>query len=428
MSGAFRPPARLARAAIGLVKLFFAENDRPPARSGVATLFATAVMTLALCNCSGSPFIGMYAADYKHAEAYSGDAQLLQNILRAKDNLPIHFADLSVIHGSLQLTSGVTAAIPTSGSPTIVTPALGAQSSPTFDVGTLDTKDFTVGLLTPVKPQIVKQLFDQGVDPRLIMLLFFAEYHAGSQRYLNNMSCDPSKPIRPSDHECYLEIFHYLNGVNSLFYDHGIQTRRLRANIYVALTPIGGPLTSLAGAFGDLRQLDTSKFKLIGNRLYAISEQRLAICYQTEGGSRPLFTSAAGNRACESDEVIVPSGARSGTDLPLRSTYQIIQFLGQILRYQEEHGGNRCITLGLSKGRECDTGEVFFQVNAPVGTPVVVTQHGGYRYGLHERSCVKIQDQACDYSLQVLAIVELLLNANKSAGDIIATPRVSVVR
>jgi hypothetical protein len=371
----------------------------------------------------------MYAADYKQAEAYSGDAQLLQNILRAKDNLPIHFADLSVIHGSLQLTSGVAAAIPTSGSPTIVTPALGAQSLPTFDVGTLDTKDFTVGLLTPVKPQIVKQLFDQGVDPRLIMLLFFSEYHEGNQRLLNNLSCDPSIPHRLSDDECFLAIFRYLSGINHLFYEKGTGTRRqLGANIYAALTPLGGKLTD-QNHFGELRQLDTNKFRLIGNQLYAISEQRLAICYQIEGRSRPLFGSRIGDQVCSSDEAVLPPGARTGLDLPLRSTYQIIQFLGQILRYQEEHEGNRCITLsGRLDGRRCDTGEVFFQVNAPVGTPVVVTRHGPYRYAIHERSCVRIHGEWCDYSLQVLAIVELLLNANKSAGDILTTPRVSVVR
>lgn len=33
----------------------------------------------------------------------------------------------------------------------------------------------------------------------------------------------------------------------------------------------------------------------------------------------------------------------------------------------------------------------------------------------------------CDFSLQVLAILQLLLNVNKAAKDIIAIPRVQVV-
>ena len=61
------------------------------------------VLALALCGCSGSHVIDHYAADYRETVATAGDAQLLLNILRAKDNLPIHFYDLSNIHGSIQL-------------------------------------------------------------------------------------------------------------------------------------------------------------------------------------------------------------------------------------------------------------------------------------------------------------------------------------
>src|SRR5271154_3434869 len=50
----------------------------------------------------------------------------------------------------------------------------------------LDTQDFTKGILSPVQPQIIKQLFDQGVDPRVLMLLFFTEYQDRTgRRFLN---------------------------------------------------------------------------------------------------------------------------------------------------------------------------------------------------------------------------------------------------
>jgi hypothetical protein len=77
--------------------------------------------------------------------------------------------------------------------------------------------------------------------------------------------------------------------------------------------------------------------------------------------------------------------------------------------------------------RRCDTGAVLFQVNAPVGTPVVTTRYGDAVYAIHDRNCNRLFDQPCDYSLQVLAILELLLNANKVASDIPSTPRVQFV-
>jgi hypothetical protein len=60
--------------------------------------------------------------------------------------------------------------------PSTAGPTLSAQTSPTFDVGTLDSQDFTKGLLSEIDPRIIKTLFDQGIDPRIMMLLFFSEY------------------------------------------------------------------------------------------------------------------------------------------------------------------------------------------------------------------------------------------------------------
>jgi hypothetical protein len=200
------------------------------------------------------------------------------------------------------------------------------------------------------------------------------------------------------------------------------------------LRPVGGWLSgpwSLKDNIDNLRQLDPNKHKLIGKQLFSISETRLAICYQEGYRLKPLFDDPVGQEACEKSEVIAPSTSKPGVALSIRSTYQILQFLGQVLRFQEEKGNNRCLTLGADRDdpdqRRCDTGEVLFQVNAPVGRPVVATRYGGGWYALYERPCSRNFQDACDYSLQVLAILEILLNANKAATDIPSTPRVQVV-
>jgi hypothetical protein len=104
--------------------------------SDAVAVFAMVLIAVALCGCSAAPLIDSHAADYRDTEASAGDAQLLQNILRAKDNLPIHFADLSNIHGSIQLTAAGTASVAFAnliGStiPSTAGPTLSAQTSPT---------------------------------------------------------------------------------------------------------------------------------------------------------------------------------------------------------------------------------------------------------------------------------------------------------
>jgi hypothetical protein len=406
---------------------------RRPA-SNAAAVFAIAFVAGSLCGCSAAPIIDIHAAEYRETEATAGDAQLLQNILRAKDNLPIHFADLSNIHGSIQLTAAGTsnvafANLVGSTIPSTVSPSVGAQTSPSFDVGTLDTQDFTKGLLSEIDPRIIKTLFDQGIDPRIMMLLFFSEYrNYQGERFINNFACDRSHPV-DAERGCLNRVFDYLHEIDGLIASKGLP-QQLQANVYVVLSPVGGRLSgdwNLKDNLGDLRQLDTAKYKLIGKQLYSISQPLLAICHERNHRLYPLFDqSVIGTEACTQSEVIVSHPSRATSSLWVRSTYDMLEFLGQVLRFQEEKGNNRCLTLDTAD-RRCDTGEVLFQVNAPAGRPVVATSYGGGSYALFDRGCRSNFEEPCDNSLQVLAILELLLNANKAAKDIIATPRVQVV-
>jgi hypothetical protein len=396
----------------------------PRCRRSLAAL----AIILTLGGCSASKVIDIYAADYRDTTASAGDAQLLLNILRAKDNLPIHFSDLSIIHGSIQWTAGGSTIVPwahflNSATPSQSMGVLGTQTAPTFDLGTLDTQDFTKGILQPIDPNIVKALFDQGVDPRVMLLLFFSEYQGHGKQYLNSMACDLTYPI--DERGCRNRVYDYYSEI-----DHIVATKGrppLRANTYVVLTPVGGKLSgdwSLKDNLGDLSGLDPKMYTLKDRQLYAISGPKLAICYERNHQLHSLFSTL--DKFCTSNEIIMPpEPGTHGTSLSVRSVYDIIEYLGQVLRFQEEKGNDRCVTLDLS--RTCDSGEVLFQVNAPVGAPVVATNYANRRYAIYARECMKNFNQPCDHSLEVLAILELLLNANKAAKDIPSTPRVQVV-
>jgi hypothetical protein len=441
------------------------------------SVFAILALAISLCSCSGAGLIDRYTRDYRDTTASVADAQLLLNILRARDDLPIHFADLSVITGSIQWTAGATAAIPLaqngSTTPTTISPSIGAQNTPTFDLGSLDTQDFTRGMLSPVDAQLIKQLFDQGIDPRLLMILFFSEYRDPWGRvYQNNLSCEPERGLNDAG-ECYNRIYDFLDKIDAIFREKGLaptftkhvntppdgeqyiseKVQHLYANVYLALRPVGGELSgawSLKDNLDQLRQLDLTKYRLLDRHealaagarwdeadpsykhLYSVSEPRIAICYEKHNYLSLLFPSRAGDRACRNREVIVHESPSEAGSFGIRSTYQIIQFLGQVLRFQEEKRTNRCLTLSADAHtdnwkRHCDTGEVVFQVNSPVGTPVVATRYADATYTVDYRACNKEHDQPCDYSLQVLAILELILNYNKAAKDILAIPRVQTV-
>jgi hypothetical protein len=420
---------------------------------------------IGLCGCSGAPVIDSFARDYRDTQASVGDAQLLLNILRARDDLPLHFTDLSTISGSLQWTAGATAALPLAQNgtmtPATLSPTVGAQNTPTFTLGTLDTQDFTRGMLAPIDPQLIKQLFDQGVDPRLLMILFFSEYrdHYGNV-YQNNMSCDLSHPLKNG--ECLNRIYGFLHEIDKIFYEHNLapafgtipraasnQPQHLYLNVYVALTPVGdelpGPWT--LNNLDQLRNLDPAKYRLIDERearragappdertpsykrLFSVSAPRLALCYERNGRLEPLIlpSNLPGRLACTNKEIVLHESPSENDSLAIRSAYQILQFLGQVLRFQQEKRENRCLVLGADQ-RFCDTGEVVFQVNSPVGAPVVTTRYAdGANYTVNYRACKKEAAEPCDYSLQVLAILELILNYNKAAKDIIAIPRVQIV-
>jgi hypothetical protein len=404
-------------------------------------LLATVALFVALGGCSGSNVITSYTADYRDTVATAGDSQLLLNILRAKDNLPLHFYDLSNIHGSIQWTAAAVANIPVAlngmPTPTTVSPAVGAQNSPSWDFGTTDTQDFTRGILSKLDPRVVKALFDQGVDPRIIMLLFFSAYYEpGGKVLLNTMACDPTDRGQRPEEGCLNQVYAYLDRINRLLWtarSGPVGGWKLRANIYSALQPLGGRLSgdwTLTDTLEQLRELDTTQYRLIGKQLYSVSAQRLAICYERGGTLHSLIPLQHSDQACTQAEVIDRSPpTKSNVGLVLRSAYDIIQFLGQILKFQEEKrldGKDRCLTLD-GRDRRCGTGEVIFQVNAPAGIPVIGTRYGNAWYALHDRGCNKNHQEACDHSIQVLAILELLINENKAAKDIIATPRVQVV-
>jgi hypothetical protein len=383
-----------------------------------ATLTALSCLLL-MQNCTGAPMIGLDVSDYRNTFGTTGDEQLLVSILRAKDNSPLHFTELATLGASIQLTSSLQASDPVgplhgSTSRALLQGTLGAQNNPSFSLSSLETQAFTQGLLTPVNPTLIKQFLDEGIDRELILLLFFSSIRYNGATYLNNTKCDTSEP------DCYKHFYQYLGAIDQ------IAKHKITANVYVEWTPIGSAVSFSTTGIKDLTGIDPAKHSIrVGAdgkaTVYSISAPKLALC-----NGRLSALSGVDDDTCTNQKVIVRAGdtgpAKPSNALAVRSVYQIIQYLGQILNLQEKTAANnRCITLDGGRNRTCDGSNVFFQVNPARGSPLVTTRYRNEWYTVGVGPC----GDYCDHSAEVMKILNLLINVNKSAADI---PQVPLVR
>jgi len=142
---------------------------------GIAAL--SGALTLVACNFA--PQMNSDAVSYNEVVEETTDRLLVLNILRSRDKAPLHFAAVPLVHESLQVAAGVQATVPfgaTNRSPQrdLLTPTIAVQQAPSFDLSTLDTKDFITGISSPIDPRLVKYALDRGFDRRLILMLFFS--------------------------------------------------------------------------------------------------------------------------------------------------------------------------------------------------------------------------------------------------------------
>lgn len=395
---------------------------------------------MSLAGCTGAPLVGLEVSEYRATFNATGDEQILVNILRAKDSAPIHFAELQSIGASDQLTASLQATDPIGqlhGSTTRagLQGTASVQATPTFSLTTLESQQFTQGLLNPVAPAIIQQLLEEGVDKSLILILFFSGYTKNGITHLNNTRCDPSEP-----EDCYRHLYDYLHDID----DISRKNQKIVAHTYVELTPIGAPVSwSVSTGVKDIASIDTTKYRVERDPsdptraiVYSVSDARLALCYverrSTGSAIYSPIVDAVNPRVCTRDRVHVSpyrNDTQSTNGLIVRSTYQIIEFLGQVLSFQEkqrEQGKDRCLTLtGIAGHRTCGD-DVLFQVNPPKGSPLVTTSYQGTPYTIALDPC---RDRAtCDHSAEVLKIVNLLININKSAANIPQVPTVRVIQ
>jgi hypothetical protein len=114
--------------------------------------------------------------DYNLVVEKVQNEMLLLNIVRASKRRPMYFTSFNLMRGSMayNLQTG-SMNIPFgrigagAGLYTITSPSASYTTSPSFDIGVLDSKEFMVGLLTNVPMETFKYYWDQRWSKEMLL-------------------------------------------------------------------------------------------------------------------------------------------------------------------------------------------------------------------------------------------------------------------
>jgi hypothetical protein len=126
-----------------------------------------------------SPAVRESADQYSQTMDEFSDRVLLANVLRARDNAPLNFNDLTTLNGSFSVSGSLGFTVPFGhfvGEPTTypytASPMISGSSSPTLTMSTLNTQGFILTLLQPISPTYVLSKWNAGYDHELLLYLF----------------------------------------------------------------------------------------------------------------------------------------------------------------------------------------------------------------------------------------------------------------
>ncbi len=416
-------------------------------------MLRAACLMVLLGGCSLGQPIARQAIDYNAAVETSANSLLLRNILRARDEMPLHFTTIPQIRGSMNLGLGQPGLlVPTAGGAgSVLGLGLSGGVSPSFDVSALDTQEFIRGLLEPLEPQIFRYYLERGYPEEMLLLLLFSsiEQPGVGLRIPNDPRCwldQPDCPVAASGAAIVATLRATAGQGRFVFHD------------YTRLEPLGGTLSAAQATQADLLGVVAEQrlrlLPLRGGRfqLYRPSQEVVACRRLIVAGRSilvPVTTTATGPQPTESApicvqrEVVVAHATEFSEDrerVLVRSVQEIIRFLGVLLRAQARlppwpDGTPRCLTFGVLPGGDPDSGrraclfQLYPEGATPPGGAAFSIDYEGARYQVARFREPGLQPgELGDYSVMLLALLSDLVNLKKSSAAIPSTRAVQLVR
>ncbi|MBI0536451.1 hypothetical protein D9599_12780 [Roseomonas sp. KE2513] len=413
---------------------------RAPLRRRFRPLLCLALAFLA-AGCSLGDTIGRHGIAYNGSVQTATDTVLLLNVLRARDQAPLHFTEVGAIHGSLSLSAALGYDLSNVNGGT--EPALIATTSPSFDIAPLDRQEFARGLLRPIDPALLRLLSDQGWPAQLLLHLLVSRFDEGPGGRIAVNDPRRRQDLDPATRAaCAREGLAArapcdpFQAMVDAITGHG----PLQFNGYTRLVPVGPRLTRAEAIAPEnlttARQPGmTMRQDGTGWQLYRALPQ-LVVCVPggAGNGTPGRYTALAlDNDApqaspmsqegspCTADEVADrPSGAGEaatpGVSWYLRSVDEVLRYLGEVQR-REEAGIPYRINIGAA-----GTPRLFRLWSERPTRPRLSAEYQGRPWWVAE------YDEGEDLTLRVLALTTQLLNLQKSASEIPSAGTLRLVR
>jgi hypothetical protein len=398
-----------------------------------------------LAGCSLGGAVGAHSIAYNSSVEAATNAVLVMNVLRARDQAPLHFTTVGSIHGALSLSAGLGYDLTDANVGAL--PALFGATSPSFDIGPLDRQEFARGLLRPVEPTLFRLLSDRGLPDQVLLYLLVSRFDEGPGGRSAVNEPRARNPLDPAARAACavagLDAAPPCDRFQAVV-DQLTRNGRLLFNGYTRLVPVGPRLTRAEAAspqvLAAVREPGVSlRPDGPGWRLYRSVDQ-LVICVpgpRRPDGTHPYTALALDRDApqvsalaqagdpCTADEVAdvpVAAGRQAAAGLAwyLRSVNEILHYLGAVQR-REEEGVEYRVGVGLDAERMATPRLFRLWPGRPPRARFAVDYRGA-------RWWVAEYDEAEDLTLSVLSLTSQLLNLQKSADEIPSSRTLRLVR
>lgn len=378
-------------------------------RLAISTIGATM-----LSGCAFTPQLSRVAVDHNRMVAQSADELTLLNIVRASRRYPLHFTTVTEVQGNARLAvnAGVEVTLAPGADP--VTPSAGAglSTNPNFRATVLATDEFQRGIQAPIPSELVAYYLDEGWRDEQLMALMVERVEA----YADPQDTVPAFSIVNDPHSD--------SDFARLLCTHGLASVPTSSSVPLAqfsdLIDIA-KVSDNATPTADRRAEITELLDLISNNGVKLTGDMLVI----EGSANSVRISALSRTRCKgvkADEKLADYTLRPR----FRSTLGLVYFLGEYVRLSDERGIDAVYQVP-SCYEDCSPQRLLtrpvIDLRKGAGDALISTEFRGTRYfiGAGEEATDPLSGQARARSLQVVALVQQLVNLQKSADTLPAS-------
>ena len=388
-------------------------------------------VALSLSACSAADSFGDRAVAYNVEAERARTQTMLLNIVRSAYRKPIQFTDLTSVSGSASASGGFGSTLPFSGpaSAYSLTPNASVSGGPTFNVATLNTKEFYSGILNPIALPTIASYMQQGRRLNLLFTLFLAKIVVR----IDGKSTTYDASGFGADYERFQELCDELQ-------DAGLTTQPsfVEQGAMTTMDSVAG----IQGAGLELVQSGDTPDKMV-TRLKSFDP---AFCFEDRPPSnRPhgemtdMINTLREALACENTLLEkMPHAQISRPKVALtivpRSTLGVIYTLGSIARRElgltnrgceQDPTSAACQPPMLHRyvkrnGKVTREDDPFFKLTRGGTDPSMTVSYEGKSFGIMP------DPEARDHSAEILELTEELLALNSSAKDLPAPSLISV--